>query len=286
VTSLYNYDISHLYVVVVTKVCVSFQNTKTTMTQELVDLEEIVKKWVADFPLDKSQRKEADDIKPTDINWDNLRVRPGKTEYQDQIRGGTPKTHVLFTAHFTNDTDQNQVYTLKTERRTKSTCTLSLEKSYTYGCSVDIKLTPPNPIIEANAGFKGELGLSKANDETFEEELVWSIDNQITVPPKFKTKADLVIKEEEYTSNFTTESKFEGKVHVTLRNKKDNTPITTLTSDVKQLFTGDKGFRVNKSGIYFITHGKCKCRFGIEQHVKLSQSKLENEEENPGEPAE
>jgi hypothetical protein len=34
---------------------------------------------------------------------------------------------------------------------------------------------------------------------------------------------------------------------VTLRNKKDNTPITTITGDVKQIFTKDKGFRVDKT---------------------------------------
>lgn len=250
------------------------------MAQELIDLEDIVKKWVADFPLDKSQKKEADDLQSSDINWNNLRVQHGRTEYYDQIQAEKPKTHVLFSAHFTNDTEQNQTYALRTERRTTSTCTLSLEKSYTYGFNVDIKLTPPNPIIEANAGFRGDLGLTKTSDETFEEELVWSIDNQISVPPKFKTRADLVIKENEYTSHFKTESKFDGKIHVTLRNKKDNTPITTLTGTAKQIFTADKGFRVDKSGIYFITHGRCKCRFGIEQHVKLTQSPLTDEPED------
>ncbi|KAK3089668.1 hypothetical protein FSP39_005482 [Pinctada imbricata] len=250
------------------------------MSQDFVDLEELVRKWVGDFPLDKSQRKDADDILSSDISWKNFRVRHGATEYYDQIRTNTPKTHVLFTAHFTNDTDQSQTYTLRTERRTKSTCNISLQKSYTYGFSVDVKLTPPNPIIEANAGFKGELGLSKSSDETFEEELVWSVDNQISVPKQFKTRAELVIKEDEYTSHFKTESKFEGKIHVTLRNKRDNTPITTLTGDVKQIFTGDKGFRVDKTGVYFITIGRCKCRFGIEQHVKLSQIPLGDIEED------
>lgn len=248
------------------------------MSQELLDIEDIVRKWALDFPLDKAQRKEADDIHSPDINWQNVRITHGKTEYYDEIHATKPKSHILFSAYFTNDTDQSQVYTLRTERRTQSTCSLSLEKGYTYGCSVDIKLTPPNPVVEANAGFHGELSLTKGSEETFEEELTWSIDNQISVPPKYKTKAELVIKEDEYTSHFKTESQFRGKVHVTLRNKKDNTPITTITGDVKQIFTKDKGFKVDKTGIYYITEGRCKCRFGIEQHVCLKQEKLEPEE--------
>ena len=244
--------------------------------QELIDLEELVKHWVNEFPLDKSQRRDADDITSADINWNHMRIRHGATEYYDQIKQSTPKTHVLFTAHFTNDTNQPQVYTLKTERRTKSTCNISMEKSYTIGMSLDVKLVPPNPVIEANAGFKGEMSVTKADGESFEEELVWSVDNQISVPAKVKTRADLVLKEDEYTSHFKCETKFEGKVHVTLRNKKDNSPITTLTGDVRHIFRADNGFRVDKTGVYYISQGRCKCRFGIEQHVKLSQTKVED----------
>lgn len=244
------------------------------MSQELIDLEELVRVWVNDFPLDKGQRKDADDILSTDINWNHVRIHHGKTEYYDQVKQSTPKTHVLFTAHFTNDTDQQQVYTLKTERRTKSTCNISMEKCYTIGFNVDIKLCPPNPVIEANAGFKGEMSVKKADEESFEEELVWSVDNQISVPPKYKTKADLVLKEDEYTSHFKCETKFEGKIHVTLRSKRDNSPITTLTGDVRHIFRADQGFRVDKTGIYYVSQGRCKCRFGIEQHVKLSQTAI------------
>ncbi|KAL3867645.1 hypothetical protein ACJMK2_040519 [Sinanodonta woodiana] len=249
------------------------------MSQELLDLLELIKIWVNDFPLDKSQKRDADELQHRDVNWDNVRILHGPTQYYDQIKKSSPKTHVLFTAFFTNDTDQPQVYTLKTERRTKSTCNIIIEKGYIIGASLEIKLLPPNPVIEANAGFKGEMSVTKADNETFEEELVWSVDNQITVPPKFKTKADLVIKEDEYTSQFQTETKFEGKIHVTLRSKKDNSPITTLTGDVRHIFRVDQGFRVDKTGIYFVSQGKCKCRFGVEQHVKLSQTEITQDDE-------
>ncbi|XP_064607342.1 uncharacterized protein LOC135471865 [Liolophura sinensis] len=249
------------------------------MSQEFTNLEEIVRKWAMDFPLDAKVRNNADDILSGDINWNNLRVSHGETEYFDQIRSTSPKSHVLFTAHFTNSTEKDQVYTLKTERRTRSTCTVAVMKGFTYGYNMDIKLTPPNPVIEANAGFHGEMAIEKTSDNTFEEELVWSVDNQITVPPMFKTTAKLVIKEDEYNGHFKTESKFAGKVHVTLRSKKDNTILTTITGTAKQIFTADKGFRVDKTGVHHVTTGVCRCKFGIEQHVKLSQSKIEDGEE-------
>lgn len=39
---------------------------------------------------------------------------------------------------------------------------------------------PPNPVIEANAGFHGSLNVSKMDEETFEEELVWAVDSQVS----------------------------------------------------------------------------------------------------------
>ncbi|KAK3581929.1 hypothetical protein CHS0354_037603 [Potamilus streckersoni] len=230
------------------------------MPSKLLDLLELIKIWVYDFPLDKSQKWDADEIQHHDVNWNNVKRWHGPTQYYNQIRKSTHKTHVLFTACFTNDTDQPQVYTLKTERRTKSSCNIRIEK-------------------EASTGFKGSMSVIKADNETFEQELVWSVNNQITVPPKFKTRADLVIKEEEYTSQFQMQTKFEGTIHVTLRSKKDNCPITTLTGDVRHIFRADNGFQVDKTGIYFVSQGRCTYRFGIEQHAEPSQAEITEEDE-------
>ncbi|KAL3867644.1 hypothetical protein ACJMK2_040518 [Sinanodonta woodiana] len=248
------------------------------MPQKLLNLFELIKIWVNEFPLEKSQKWDTNEINFHDVNWNNVKRRHGPTQYFNQIKKSTNNTHVLFTAYFTNDTNQPQVYTLNTERRTKSTCNIRIERGYMIGSSLEIKLLPPNPISEANTGFKSPIVVTKADNETLEQELVWSVNNQITVPPKFKTKADLVIREEEYTSQFKTETKFEGTVHVTLRSKRDNSPIITLTGDVRHIFRADHGFRVDKTGIYFVSQGRCKFRFGIEQHVNPCKAEIKGDE--------
>jgi hypothetical protein len=55
---------------------------------------------------------DADDIQSSDINWQNVRITHGKTDYFDEIHATKPKSHILFSAHFTNDTDQTQVYSV------------------------------------------------------------------------------------------------------------------------------------------------------------------------------
>lgn len=241
---------------------------------DLIDLEELVMES-AEKMLDADAKKKADLEKP-EISWDRMYVTHGETEYVDARRSPKPTAHVLFTANFSNDTPKPQRYTLRTERRTKSTCNIALCKTYTMGASVSIKLTPPNPIIEANAGFHGEMSMGKGVNETFEQELAWAVDNEIEVPPGHVTKADLVIKEDEFDGEFSIESRFEGKVVVTYETKKQpREHVMTVVRDVKRLMTKDKGFKIDEEGRpCFVTRGKCKCRFGIEQNVLLRQSAI------------
>ena len=246
------------------------------MDRDIIDIEEILKKWANSFPLERDQKRlVADEILASDINWKHFKVSHEDAKYNDESQASVPKSHVLFAAMFTNNTDQDQVYNLKTERKTRSTCTLTVNRGHKFGYNVDIKLEPPNPIISANAGFKKEFELSKASGETFEEELTWAVDSQIKVPPKYKTKAELVIQEDEYSGKFSVKSKFSGKIHISLRNKKDNNILTTINGDVRQIFTPDQGFIVNQLGVYSITEGVCHCRYGIQQHLNLNQEPLE-----------
>ena len=244
------------------------------MAPDILDVDEVVKAWAKEFRLEKDEKKlVSDEILSSDINWSHFNIEHETPKYDDDRKTGTPHSHVLVTTVFANSTDKDQVYSFKTERKTKSTCMISITRSFRIESHLDVKLTPPNPIIQANAGFKGELSLNKVEGETFEEELTWSVDSQVTVSPNQKTTAELVIKEEEYSGHFTIKSRFEGKVHVTLRNKKDHSIVTTLTGDAEQIFTQDRGFLMDgRHGPYAITQGICKCKYGIEQQVKLSQT--------------
>ncbi|XP_076463290.1 uncharacterized protein LOC143295460 [Babylonia areolata] len=246
--------------------------TSKSPTVEVVDIEELVRESAKEL-LDGDARKRAD-LDHAEVVWDRVYVTHGETEYVDTRRSPKPTAHVLFTANFSNDTPDPQRYKLRTERRTKSTCNINLMRTYTIGASVEVKLTPPNPIIEANAGFHGELSMSKGVNETFEQELAWSVDNEIEVPSGHVTKADLVIKEDEFDGEFTIETRFEGKAAVIFETKKHE-HVMTVFRDVKNVLKKKDGFKIDDEGRpCFITRGKCKCRFGIEQNVLLKQSQL------------
>ncbi|XP_025110384.1 uncharacterized protein LOC112573904 [Pomacea canaliculata] len=118
------------------------------------------------------------------------------------------------------------------------------------------------------------MSMEKGVNETFEQELTWTVDNEIEVPSGHVTTAELVIKEDEFDGEFTTKTTFQGKVIVVYETKQHDF-VDAVQRDVTAFLTPDKGFTKDKAGRpVFITKGKCRCRFGIEQNVLLKQSQL------------
>jgi hypothetical protein len=94
-----------------------------------------------------------------------------------------------------------------------------------------------------------------------------------------QTTAELVVQEDEYRGTFEIKSYFFGEIRVKLF--KDSQEILTLElGDLEDLFPREKGFRKDTHGIYRITRGECKARFGISQKVELHAKPLPGAELN------
>ena len=189
----------------------------------------------------------------------------------------------MFRTYFTNNTDQDQEYSFKTERTTNSACDIEIEKGVCYGEEMFVTLKTPMEIVESNVGFTRELSLRNSTTQSIEEQLTWSVDSQIKVPRHCKTTAELVITEDGYQSSFKIKSKVSGRVVVTLTNLRDNNSfVTVMENPIAEIISQalENGLRgsvsVRNNVVHVTTEGKCAFRYGVEQHVKLSQVKLEN----------
>lgn len=113
------------------------------------------------------------------------RVRHDPIIYTDLDSPGTPKNHILFRSTFLNDTNREQEYNLKAERRTVSTCSFSIFEGYTTEQCVSLELEVPLPkcVLEASTGFRREYTLEQSRDKSVEEELTWSVESNIKVNP-------------------------------------------------------------------------------------------------------
>ncbi|CAF0967600.1 unnamed protein product [Rotaria sordida] len=205
-----------------------------------------------------------------EIDWRSLKVRHDPVIYTDIETPGTPKNHILFRSTFLNDTNREQEYNLKAERRTVSRCAFSIFEGYTTEQCASLELEVPLPkcVLEASTGFRREYTLEQSKDKQIEEELTWSVESNITIPCMSQTTAELVVQEDEYHGTFEIKSYFFGEIRVKVY--KDSQELLTLEfGDLEDLFPRDKGFRKDTRGLYRVTRGECRARFGVSQKVEL-----------------
>ncbi|CAF1414677.1 unnamed protein product [Adineta steineri] len=259
------------------------ETTSSSTKMGLVNLKDLVElaahKWYKDNEKDSMKAKWGKTYNwkelVKEIDWRSLKVRHDPVVYTDIDSPGTPKNHILFRSTFLNDTNREQEYNLKAERRTMSTCSFSIFEGYTTEQCVSLELEVPLPkcVLEASTGFRRQYTLEQSKDKQVEEELTWSVESNIKIPGMSQTTAELLVQEDEYHGTFEMKSYFIGEIHIKLY--KDSQEVLSLEfGDLDDLFPRDKGFRKDSRGIYRITRGECKARFGISQKVELHAKPL------------
>uniref|UniRef100_A0A158P8P7 Protein Simiate n=1 Tax=Angiostrongylus cantonensis TaxID=6313 RepID=A0A158P8P7_ANGCA len=190
--------------------------------QNLVDLEEVVLNWaklIFNTTKSKAEAKIKKKYLAFNINWTKLYQESMEPEYAYRETKGNVRAvsdeKVLFKTTFTNTTQREQEYSFKTERCTRSTSTVIIEKGVCRGMEVALKLKTPCEVVEANAGFHQEVQLNHIGENTSEEELCWGVDSCVRVPPSSETVAELVILEEQCKRDFRIENRMTGKILVT-----------------------------------------------------------------------
>lgn len=266
--------------------------------ENVTDLEDIVKRWageVYEITKTKDQARIPKEAIMFNINWKQVKFHfddpkyeilplfPGANCNPNSHSGPTtPSKHVfqpqtLFRTYFSNTTGQEQEYSFKTERCTRSTCTVCVETGFSRGFDFGLKLTVPGEVAEANAGFKREVTVTNIGEDTIEEELIWAVDNSVKVPANTETIAELVITEAQCQATFSMDTKFHGKVLITVTNVKENNSLVTVMegniADIMQreVQRGLKGFKVQGKVVIAETRGKCNFKYGIEQRVRISE---------------
>ena len=130
-------------------------------------------------------------------------------------------------------------------------------------------------MFEANAGFSKEVEVSKSEGETIEKELVWAVDSNIKLPPQTRTKANLIINQQEFQGKFKITSRFWGRVIVCFNNRKDNNNfVRVVEGEVREIFRGKEGFTVKGRVVSYVSEGKCHFRYGVDQNIHLQQQSL------------
>ncbi|GFO01070.1 Lin 24 like family member [Plakobranchus ocellatus] len=255
------------------------------MATKVVDLDEKVIKWAwSQFEI--AREKEHKHLKFKDIgftiNWDRVRFIPSIPKYTEKKQLAEPKPQVVFKSVYENRTEQIQEHQFETNRTTVSSCNTNITRGFTRGLNLELKLALPEEIVSATAGFGRELTMEKSQDWTQEETVSWSINSTIKVRPKYRTVAELVVKEQEFNANFTMSARIRGVVVVTLTNLRDNNSfidsIENEFVEVAREIRSEQGdgsqFKIEGNTVVWELTGTCSFRYGIEQHVQLDESPI------------
>ena len=177
--------------------------------KNLIDLDEIIEKWVSSCRLlftdravvqvwkmwelskrtrdDSKYRREELDVK---LVWKRVHFWQSEANFTRSHQTRLPKSQILFKTHFTNQTNREQEYSLRAERSTTSTLNFTFARGFTKEKEGSMKFKLPNEVLEVGGGIRHEQRVDFGKDTTIEQRMTWSADSSIRVAPQSKANAE------------------------------------------------------------------------------------------------
>jgi predicted transcriptional regulator len=278
-----------------------FRAIKDLGPDPIIDVDEILKKycWRELVSLKFYERPSKFDM---EVRWNCIdkthkliKFKINKAEVGGLEAKIQKRDLCLFRTQFKNHSKEEQSYTFKTERQTKSSVNVSVQKGFQVGGNLAVEfslpgqqLVPGMDTVKMTGGLSGQLQLTKTKGESFEETLTWTVDSQVKVPPHSATTASLIIQEENLSAEFSVESTFRvvaSAVSVYLKEKKTGRIVQKLEiprESFAGVFENMKAFKSEEAGtVKCVTMGVCHVVFGAEQVVQVNSVPLKLEEPLP-----
>lgn len=260
------------------------QTAQSMDTGAIIDLEKVITEYA--WRELKRDIKWYDCMKKNcftfEVSWNFFEFDHKTTQFQ--LRTGSvegryreKKQVELFRTDFTNNTNKDQVYKLRTQRQTKAATAVAIQRGFTVKGNTNFKLKIPPEIghFGVSASADGYLRVCRPRGETFEDTFTWQVDSDVTVEPKHVTNARLLVTEDELVADFEVRTLMRmptGEAPVIVR-RKNNKEIyaVMMISNLRDVFcdvdckiiniakggakSGDDGRRFSKYAIEFITTG-------------------------------
>lgn len=249
---------------------------------DVVDIEVILKDW-AWTAFQKANSKESQKLKYNDVKlevkWNRIDISCLEPEYINKDRNVHEDSQVVFNSTYENCTSAPQDNSFTTERSTTSTCTIFVEKGFTKGINVELKLAVPNDLMEVTTGFGKEVHMNKGTEQTQEKHLTWTANSSIRVREGYRVTASLEVQEESFTADFNMKVRISGRALVVLTNMRDNNSfLYSVEGDITQILYDKLGreeyFIREGRALVWTVKGKCQFCYGIKQHIRLTEEEM------------
>ncbi|XP_045200137.1 uncharacterized protein LOC123554216 [Mercenaria mercenaria] len=170
-----------------------------------------------------------------DVSWNFFEFDHKTTRFQ--LRSGSTdgsyrekKQVELFRTDFTNNTNKDQVYKLRTQRQTKAATAVAIQKGFTLkgNCNFKLKIPPEIGHFGVSASADGYLRVCRPRGETFEDTFTWQVDSDVTVESNHVTNARLLVAEDELVADF--------EVRTLMRMPTGEAPIIVKRKSNKEIY--------------------------------------------------
>ncbi|PAA82299.1 hypothetical protein BOX15_Mlig017252g3 [Macrostomum lignano] len=253
---------------------------------KVIDLAEVIEDWAKDFyqkfnqrDLEKSygMKLPFQELRMV-IDTNNFCVDNDEAEYST-VNPGTgqwQRNHVLFKTSYSNTTATPMQYALSTQRSTRSVCSVSLSKGFVFEGQSGLKVSLPNNLLELSASMSRQLSMEGRREKSVEQELAWTVDTTVSVPPGKTVTVRLVIKERQFTGTFRVATRFRGSLAVKLF-RGDSKLCVLRANELRDVFKENLGFQwqPEEACLLFISEGQCHTACGVEQFIQIDETDFE-----------
>lgn len=235
-------------------------------SQGLMDLKVLSTEWAQtigrkSFKLNPKKHR-------FEVNLNGVKFTPLKTSWtKKEGNVPIPPNTTIYQTSYTNSTDRDAQNNLKVERTSKATFKAVVVKGFTTSTDMALSLDLPGEVSAAAMTFGRTVKLDHCEETVIEQQMTWSVDSMIPVPPRSTTKARVDVKENHWEGNFTTAVKIKGRVVVNVHKvKPPGNLVRTIEGDVAEVFKKHCTSCVTTSGnaIVWNMEGNCSFDFGVE----------------------
>uniref|UniRef100_A0A914C215 Uncharacterized protein n=1 Tax=Acrobeloides nanus TaxID=290746 RepID=A0A914C215_9BILA len=266
---------------------------KSKVSEKHVDIDALLEEYAWTFFQDNKKKVDLGNFKTFKkrneaeftINRKNLVVIHEDPVFSNLQALGAPKPSTIFKSVFTNNTSQQQAYSLKAERTSENTCGISREQGFKIGSEAKLTLKIPGKIAEVTTGLKTEMHFNSLQENKQSEIVTWSMDTNIVVPPGHQTIASVVIDEMNYHGSYTIQTVLKGTVTIIIKRRRDGVIVLPVTADISvimQEFDKKKDPRLHgvltfdKKQVVLTSKGTCHFQMSVRQYVNLKEIKLDD----------
>lgn len=256
-------------------------NTSEGVSQNIVDIQNLVEESAWEMYSDgrpKTFPKSKKKVR-LELDWTGVKFIPMTTRYFDE-QADEDECNILLETVFTNNSNNEQRHSWKTEQQTTATCKSSITKGYTTGMNVGLTLAAPGGVIGTTAGFSKGFTVESVLQNEDQRIMTWSADSVLLVGRMSKVTAKLQIIERKTSYKFETKVAVKGVVKGQFFKGKSKTLLmeynanmrTYLHENMESIKDADGITLVEETneGSFLKIEGKCLFKYGIKQEIVIN----------------